>query len=72
VAQSDFWTDLKTMENLQTALRSDRFEEVARIMTASNVPVEDRELRIYRNKTPVSGDRKKLRIDLPIINRTIE
>jgi 4-amino-4-deoxy-L-arabinose transferase-like glycosyltransferase len=72
VAQSDFWTDLKTMENLQTALRSDRFEEVARIATNANVPVEDRELRIYRNKTPISAERKKLRIDLPIINRTIE
>jgi hypothetical protein len=72
VAQSDFWTDLKTMENLQTALRSDRFEEVARIATAPNLPVEDRELRIYRNKTPISAERKKLRIDLPIIGRTIE
>jgi hypothetical protein len=72
VAQSDFWTDLKTMANLQTALRSDRFEEVARIATNANVPVEDRELRIYRNKTPIGAERKKLRIDLPIINRTIE
>jgi hypothetical protein len=72
VAQSDFWTDLQTMANLQSALRSERFEEVARIAVAANVPVEDRELRIYRNKTPISAERKKLRIDLPIIGRTIE
>jgi hypothetical protein len=72
VAQSDFWTDLQTMANLQTALRSERFEEVARIAIAANVPVEDRELRIYRNKTPIAAERKKLRIDLPIIGRTIE
>jgi dolichyl-phosphate-mannose-protein mannosyltransferase len=72
VAQSDFWTDLQTMANLQTALRSDRFEEVTRIPVAANLTVEDRELRIYRNKTPISAERKKLRIDLPIIGRTIE
>lgn len=72
VAQSDFWTDLQTMANLQSALRSERFEEVTRIPVAANVPVEDRELRIYRNKTPISAERKKLRIDLPIIGRTIE
>jgi hypothetical protein len=72
VAQSDFWTDLQTMANLQTALRSGHFEEVARIAVAANVPVEDRELRIYRNKTPIAPERKKLRIDLPIIGRTIE
>jgi hypothetical protein len=72
VAQSDFWTDLKTMANLQEALRSDRFEEVARIPVAANVPTEDRELRIYRNKAPLPATRKKLRIDVPTIGRTIE
>jgi hypothetical protein len=72
VAQSDFWTDLQTMANLQAALRSDRFEEVTRIPVVANLTVEDRELRIYRNKTPISAERKKLRIDLPIIGRTIE
>lgn len=72
VAQSDFWTDLQTMANLQDALRSGRFEEVARIAVVANLPVEDRELRIYRNKTPIAAGRKKLRIDLPIIGRTIE
>jgi hypothetical protein len=72
VAQSDFWTDLQTMANLQSALRSGQFEEVTRIAVAANVPVEDRELRIYRNKTPIGPERKKLRIDLPIIGRTIE
>lgn len=45
---------------------------MTRIPVAANVPVEDRELRIYRNKTPISAERKKLRIDLPIIGRTIE
>ncbi len=71
VAQSDFWTDLPVMSRLQTVLRSDQFAELARIPVVSNVPTEDKEVRIYRNLHPIRAGRT-LRLDLPMIGTSVE
>lgn len=73
VAQPDFWTDLEVMARFQRVLRSDLFEEVLRIPVESNRGDEDRELRIYRAvRPPAAGGAERLRIDLPIIGRSVE
>ncbi len=72
VAQRDFWTDLAPMARLAAVLASDRFEEVGRIAVAANVPTEDRELVIYRNRGPVAEGGARISIDLPIIGRSVE
>jgi hypothetical protein len=71
VAQPDFWTDLAVMARLQSVLRSPRFEEVARIPVVANIPTEDRELRIYRNRHDVPRAGSEIRLDLPIIGRSV-
>ena len=71
VAQSDFWTDLTEMDRLHKVLRSDHFEEVKRIAIVANVPTEDTELRLYKNRHPVESN-AALSINLPIIGRSIE
>lgn len=72
VAQDDFWTDLDQMRKLQDVLRSNRFEEVARIPVTTSHPQEDRMLRIYRNLGEVARNPSRPDLDLPIINRTIK
>jgi hypothetical protein len=72
VAQSDFWTDLAEMRRLQAVLRSSRFEEVVRVPITGNVPHDDRELVIYRNRGPVAPPGAAIQLDLPIIGRRIE
>lgn len=72
VAQRDFWTDLEAMARLQRVLEGPDFEEVGRIAVAANVPVEDRELRIYRLRGEVRPRPETITIDLPIIGRRIE
>jgi hypothetical protein len=72
VAQRDFWTDLEAMARLQRVLDGAEFEEVGRIAVAANVPVEDRELRIYRLRGEVRPRPANMVIDLPIIGRQIE
>ncbi len=72
VAQSDFWTDLDVMARLQSVLRSDHFEEVARIPVVANVGTEDKELRIYRNRHQVNVNGTTLKLNLPIIGRSLE
>jgi hypothetical protein len=72
VAQTDFWTDLEVMANLQTLLQSDHFEAVATIPVTANIPTEDKELRIYRNTHPIDAKRPEIELDLPIIGRSVE
>jgi 4-amino-4-deoxy-L-arabinose transferase-like glycosyltransferase len=72
VAQDDFWTDLEVMAHLDAVLHSGQFVEIARIPVTANVPTEDKELRIYRNTHPVDAKREDLRLDLRIINRSVE
>lgn len=72
VAQTDFWTDLAPMARLQNVLHSGRFKPVARIPVHRNVPAEDNELVVYMNLGPVVDGPKRLRLDLPIIGRTVE
>ena len=71
VAQRDFWTDLKPMADLQKVLDSDQFEEVARIPAEANIPHDDTELRIYRNRQPVAKGEILLSVDLPTIGRSL-
>jgi hypothetical protein len=72
VAQTDFWTDLEVMANLQNLLQSDHFEAVATIPVTANIPTEDKELRIYRNTHPIDAKRPEIELDLPIIGRSVE
>lgn len=72
VAQRDFWVDLDQMAKLQHVLDGPSFEMVGRIAVSGNVPTEDRELRIYRARGEVKSGRRDLRIDLPIVGRSIE
>jgi hypothetical protein len=72
VAQRDFWTDLEAMARLQRLLDGPDFEEVGRIEVAATVPVEDRELRIYRIRGEVRPRPATMAVDLPIIGRRIE
>lgn len=72
VAQRDFWLDLVPMARLQRVLESDVFEEIGRIQVASNIPLEDRELRLYRARAPVTSGPRRLKLHLPIIGRELE
>lgn len=72
VAQRDFWTDLEPMARLQRVLDGPGFEEIGRIPVETNMPQEDRELRLYRIVGEVRPRPRNLAIDLPIIGRRIE
>ncbi len=72
VAQVDFWTDLAVMARLQAVLRSAQFEEVARIPVIANLPTEDKELRIYRNTHDIADAAAEIRLNLPIIGRSVQ
>ena len=72
VAQNDFWTDLEVMARLDAVLHSAQFTEVTRIPVAIDYRSEDREIRIYRNNHPVSATGADLKLNLPIINRSVE
>jgi hypothetical protein len=72
VAQRDFWTDLEPMARLQRVLDGPGFEEIGRIPVETNMPQEDRELRLYRIVGKVHPRPRNLAIDLPIIGRRIE
>jgi 4-amino-4-deoxy-L-arabinose transferase-like glycosyltransferase len=72
VAERDFWIDLKPMATLQQVLDHGHFEEMTRIEVSGNVFHPDRELRIYRNLGAVSPTPERMRIDLPIVARSVE
>lgn len=71
VMQPGFWTDLEAMQRFEAVLKSPQFIEVARIKTPANFNSSEKELFIYKNLGPVSTGPIDLKIDLPIINRTI-
>lgn len=72
VMQQDFWIDLPVMRRFQSVLESPSFVEEKRITVQANVPVEDKQIRIYRSRMPPVPARSSLRIGLPIIGRSIE
>lgn len=72
VAQRDFWVDLDQMAKLQRVLDGPDFREVSRIFPISNLPIEDKEIRIYQAVGPVRPRPADLSIDLPIIGRRVE
>jgi hypothetical protein len=71
VAQRDFWTDLPEMRRFQNVLDSSSFLEVARIPVHANVPVEDKQIRIYRSRLPPAPPGAHITIGLPIIGRSL-
>jgi hypothetical protein len=71
VAQDDFWTDIPVMARLQALLRSPHFHEVQRITIASNVPVHDKMLRIYRNDGEINPHPRGISLDLLMINQQV-
>lgn len=72
VAQPGFWGDLEAMRRLERVLASAPFEVVARVATESNYPSSEKELVIYRNTAIEGGRASNRKIDLPMINRSIE
>lgn len=71
VADPHFWDDLPSMRALGNAL-NEHFEAIAAVPIRSNVPHGDHELRIYKNPVPVAVRPAQIRLDLPIINASIE
>jgi hypothetical protein len=71
VAQRDFWTDLPEMRRFQDVLDSASFREVARLPVRANVPVEDKQIRIYRSLLPPAPPGAHITIGLPIIGRSL-
>ena len=53
-------------------LKTPQFVEVTRIKTPANFNAYEKELVIYKNLGPVAVGPVDLKIDLPIINRTVE
>jgi hypothetical protein len=72
VMQQDFWTDLPVMRRFQSVLESPSFVEVKQIAVRANVPVEDRQIRIYRSRMPEVPAQSIITIGLPIIGRSIK
>mgnify|MGYP000914731048 CR=1 FL=1 len=72
VAQPGFWSDLEAMKRLERVLAAAPFELVARIATESNYPSSEQGLLIYRNTAIEGGTAASRKIDLPMINRSIE
>lgn len=70
VVQPGFWNDLAVMQRFERVMASEQFEEVARIKTPANYPVQEKELVVYRNRHPLKASSKQ-EIELPIIGRTI-
>jgi len=71
VAQDDFWTDLQVMARFQSVLRSPHFSGVAHIPVVTNVPSEDKVLRIYRNLGNVATGPHTIDLHLGIINQNV-
>ena len=72
VAQTDFWTDIPSMQALQNLLMDkSRFQSVQRISTKSNYNIPDRELVIYRNLGEVADKPMPISLEMVGIGRTI-
>jgi hypothetical protein len=71
VAQRDFWTDLPEMLRFQNVLDSSAFQEVAQWPVQANVPVEDKQIRIYRSLLPPAPPGSRITIGLPIIGASV-
>jgi hypothetical protein len=69
VFQTGFWTDIGTVRLFQEVLESDHFSRVAEIP----IPGSEHESKfvIYRNVRPVSTSPVEVKINVPLIGRTI-
>jgi hypothetical protein len=72
VSQPDFWTDLEAMKRLERLLATSQFKEVARFETPANYKAHEKYLVIYQNLGAVSDGKSGMRIDLPIIGKSID
>ncbi|WP_228894368.1 glycosyltransferase family 39 protein [Pseudoduganella aquatica] len=72
VVQPGFWNDLAVMQRFERVLAQARFEVVARIPTPNNVKAYEKELVVYRNTAPSGRRAGPRKLDLPIINRSID
>jgi len=72
VVQPGFWNDLEVMRRFEAVLQSAHFSEVARIPMHANFPDAETVLVIYRNLGSVNPVSIYLRLELPIIGRTIQ
>ncbi|HEY5140825.1 MAG TPA: hypothetical protein VIJ25_16145, partial [Methylococcales bacterium] len=72
VSQPGFWTDLDAMKRFERLLASSQFKEVARFETPANYKASESQLVIYQNLGAVSDGKSGMRIDLPIIGKSID
>lgn len=72
VSQPGFWTDLEAMQRFERLLASSQFKEIARFETPANYKAYEKELVIYQNLGAVSDGKSGMRIDLPIIGKSID
>ncbi len=59
------------MEKFDNLLHSSHFREVHRILIASNVPTQDKVLRIFKNQNPINPNAQGIELDLPMIGQQV-
>jgi 4-amino-4-deoxy-L-arabinose transferase-like glycosyltransferase len=72
VSQPNFWDDLSNMQMLQNVLHTRQFRLIATIPVGSNVNHTDRELEIYENLGPLSKNKERIRLELPIVGIVVQ
>lgn len=72
VNQPNFWDDLEAMRRMQRVLAGPGFQKVGAIPVTANTGHQDHVLEIYRKVGAVSVKKAPLKVELPIINRSIE
>jgi hypothetical protein len=71
VAQDSFWTDIPTMARWNNVLKSRHFKEVATIPVVASIDTSDKMLRIYKNQEKYNPKPPTIKIDLPIVGRSL-
>jgi hypothetical protein len=71
VAQPDFWTDLEAMRRFDEVLHSPHFERLRSFPMRANYHAQESELVVYRNLGHVAEGATGLKIDIPMIHRTM-
>jgi hypothetical protein len=71
VAQSGFWTDLPSMNQLELLLNGPHFRRLRRFPMHANYHAQEKELVVYQNLDKVASGRIRIQINVPTIGRAI-
>jgi len=71
IAQPGFWTDLEAMRRFEEVLHSPHFELVRSFSMRANYHAQENEIVVYRNLGHIASRPADLKIDIPMINRTM-